>query len=262
MSRRLSIPTADTRLDCTDSAGETPPILFLNGAFATQNDWKPVLRLLDGRYRTVTFDARARGRTGMSTDYSFAGALDDVGRVIEATGLHRPVLVGWSYGASLAVRYAAQHQDNVAALLLIDGAYPITQFDEAARADVQRQFRRLGPIMRVMAALGRSARMAPMEAANVVIEMDEVNGQLGRDFDALTCAIEYIVGTGTHAGASDVDMRTMRAAATDVTTRHDNVSVFATVPCNHVQILAKAANTIAAAIDDFAGRIPASQWSR
>ena len=57
-------------------------------------------------------------------------------------------------------------------------------------------------------------------------------------------------------------MRTMRATATDVTTKQDNVSVFATVPCNHVQILAKAANTIAAAIDDFAGRIPASRWTR
>jgi pimeloyl-ACP methyl ester carboxylesterase len=55
-------------------------------------------------YRTVAFDARARGKLGKSADYSFAGALEDVGHVIQATGLHRPLLVGWSYGATLADR--------------------------------------------------------------------------------------------------------------------------------------------------------------
>jgi hypothetical protein len=54
-------------------------------------------------------------------------------------------------------------------------------------------------------------------------------------------------------------MRTMRAAVTDVTTRHGNVCAFATFPCNYVQILAKAANTVVAAIDDVAGRMPVSQ---
>jgi pimeloyl-ACP methyl ester carboxylesterase len=259
MSRQCSILTADTRLACTDSPGGAPPILFLNGAFATQKDWKPVLRLLGGRHHTVTFDARARGRSGTSPDYSFAGALDDIGRVVEATGLDRPVVAGWSYGASLAVRYAARHPEGVAGVLLIDGAYPITLFDEARKADARRQFRKLGPIMRVLAALGRSARMSPMDAADVIIELDEVNGRLGRDFDALTCPVEYIVGTGAHMGASETNMRTMRATATAVTAEHDNVSVFATVPCNHVQILTRAADTVVAAIDDLARRTGASE---
>jgi pimeloyl-ACP methyl ester carboxylesterase len=31
--------------------------------------------------------------------------------VIEATGIERPVLVAWSHGATIAVRYAAEHPD-------------------------------------------------------------------------------------------------------------------------------------------------------
>lgn len=79
MAGQLTIPAGDTRLAVTDSDGGAPPVLFINGAFATQRHWKPVLRRLGGRYRTVTFDARARGRSGQSADYSVASAaIDDL----------------------------------------------------------------------------------------------------------------------------------------------------------------------------------------
>ena len=109
MTRHFAVPSADSRLDCNDSENAGRPILFLNGAFATQHDWKPVLRRLGDRYRSVTFDERARGKSSKSEDYSFAGCLADGAAVIAATGLHKPLLVGWSHGASVAVRYAAKH---------------------------------------------------------------------------------------------------------------------------------------------------------
>jgi pimeloyl-ACP methyl ester carboxylesterase len=44
----------------------------------------------------------------------------------------------------MAVRYAAEHPEQVAGLVLIDGAYPIVMFDEAGKDAVRKQFRRLG----------------------------------------------------------------------------------------------------------------------
>lgn len=199
MSRQLTIPTADTQLYTVDTPGGTPPLLFLNGGFGSLQNWDRVLQRLAGKYRAVRFDARARGKSGTSADYSVRGALDDVSRVIEATGIHRPILVGWSYGATIAVRYAAQHPERVAGLVLIDGAYPIAMFDEAGKQKVRTQFRRLGWIMRILAALGRSARMSPAEAADVVNGMDAVNGALGPDFAAVECPTVYVVGTGAHS---------------------------------------------------------------
>jgi hypothetical protein len=67
--------------------------------------------------------------------------------------------------------------------------------------------------MRVLAALGRWARMSPAESAAVVIEMDAVNGELGPDFAALECPAMFVVGTGAHTGATEHEMRTVRAAA-------------------------------------------------
>ena len=63
------------------------------------------------------------------------------------------------------------------------------------------------------AVFGRSARMSPAESADVVIEMDAVNGELGPDFAALECPTVFVVGTGGHSGATEDEMRTVRAAA-------------------------------------------------
>lgn len=133
MSRQLMIPVADTRLHAVDAPGGAPALLFLSGGFGTVQNWKRVIRRLGGKYRTVRFDARARGKSGRSADYSVRAAVDDVGRVIDATGVERPILVGWSLGATIAVRYAARHPERVGGLVLVDGAYPIAMFDEAGK---------------------------------------------------------------------------------------------------------------------------------
>jgi pimeloyl-ACP methyl ester carboxylesterase len=133
MSRKLMIPTADTQLYAVDTPGGTPALLFLSGGFGTVQNWNHVIRRLAGKYRTVRFDARARGKSGRSADYSVQAAVDDIGRVIYATGIERPILVGWFHGATIAVRYAAQHPVRVRGLVLIDGAYPIAMFDEAGK---------------------------------------------------------------------------------------------------------------------------------
>jgi pimeloyl-ACP methyl ester carboxylesterase len=64
MSPPLMIPAADTQLYAVDAPGGTPALLFLSGAFGTVQNWSRVIRRLEGNYRTVRFDARARGKSG------------------------------------------------------------------------------------------------------------------------------------------------------------------------------------------------------
>ena len=254
MPEDLTIPVADTRLHAVETPGAEPAALLLSGGFGTVQNWNRVVRRLDGKYRTVRFDARARGRSGTSADYSVQAAVDDVGRVMDAFGIERPILIGWSQGATLAVRYGDQHPERVGGLVLIDGAYPITMFDEAGRVRVRAQFRRLGWMMRIMAAFGRSARMSAAESADVVIEMDAVNGELGPEFAKLRCPTVFVVGTGAHSGATEDEMRTVRAAVADAVEGNKFVSVFATVPHKHTQILSKDPDTVVAAIEHVVDR--------
>jgi pimeloyl-ACP methyl ester carboxylesterase len=249
MARELMIPTADTRLHAVDTPGGEPPVLFLGGGFGTARDWDRVIQRLAGSRRAIRFDARARGKSETSADYSASAAVDDVGSVIAATGLERPVIVGWSYGATIAVRYAAEHTADVRGLVLIDGAYPIAVFDDAGKEKVRAQFRRLGWIMRIMAWFGRSARMSPAESANVVIEMDAVNGGLEPAFASLQCPTVFVMGSGGHSGATAEEMRRVRAAVSKAEASNRLVTVFASVPFKHTQILSRAPDTVAAAIE-------------
>jgi pimeloyl-ACP methyl ester carboxylesterase len=249
----LTVPAADTTLHVEDTPGGSPALVLINGAFGTLRNWDNVAARLGGKYRVIRFDARGRGKSGTSADYSLQAAVDDIGRVIAATGVTRPVLAGWSHGATAAVRYAAQHPGQVAGLVLIDGGYPLASFDEAGKQKVRAQFRRLGPLMRIAAVFGRGARMSSAQAADLVIEMDAVNGNLGADFKALDCPAVFVRGSGGHPGASAEEMRTLRDSVAAAEAASERVSVFATAPCNHVQLLSKCADVVTSAIEDVTG---------
>ena len=59
----------------------------------------------------------------------------------------------------------------------------------------------------------------------------------------------FVVGTGAHSGATEEEMRTVRAAVSDAEASNERVSVFATTPHKHTQILSKAPDTVVAAIE-------------
>ena len=63
MSRAFKVATREASIDCTETGVLGCPVLFLNGAFGTRHDWRRVVKLLDTRYRIITFDARGRGRS-------------------------------------------------------------------------------------------------------------------------------------------------------------------------------------------------------
>lgn len=252
MTRHLKVPVADTVLDCNDTEGDGQPVLLLNGGFATQRYWKGVLPLLTGRYRVVTFDGRARGKSRTSSDYSFAGGLDDVTAVLDATGLKRPILVGWSYGAAIAVQYAVQHPDKVPGVVCIDGAFPLAPIDDALRDRIRKQFRSYAIPMKILAALGLGTRMSPAQAAEANIELLELLSGFAAVFAQTQCPVTFINATGKHLGAKEEEVREMRANLDAVVASNPNVTVFATVPSSHTRIVAKHPDTIAAAVDAVA----------
>ncbi|MFC5180171.1 alpha/beta hydrolase [Actinomadura harenae] len=252
MAGKYRIPAGDTRLHARHTPGPDPTLVLVNGGFTTRRYWKPVLTLLDGAHATVTFDARGRGRSGTSSDYSLATAVDDLGRVIQATGATRPVLVGWSYGASVAVRYALAHADSIRGVVLVDGAFPITMFDDAARERVRARFTEGGLALRLSALLGNGLRMAPAEAAEVSIELDASNGDL--DYASLRVPASFVMASGPHAGSSVEDAARRRAAVTLALDANDLVNVHGTSEADHVGVLTADPGLIIGAARDVIAR--------
>ena len=250
----LRAPVADTVLDCNDSGGSGRSVIFLNGAFGSQRDWKRVLSRLGDDYRSITYDERARGKSDKSADYSFEGCLDDLSAVIAATGVQRPLLVGWSYGAAIAARFAAAHPSDDAGLLLLDGAYPVSELTESDKEKARRTFRKMGPLLPVLAIFGKAARMSADQAANGNIELHNVLAaeKIAPAYDSIGCPIHFVCATKRSMGGTEEQIRKMRASVDSLVAKHRNISVFKTLPCSHLEILSKNPDIVVEGIHELA----------
>jgi non-heme chloroperoxidase len=91
-----------------------PEILFIHGFSQSHLSW---IRQVDGdlakEFRIVTYDLRGHGNSDKPLDaarYRDSKAWgDEVQAVIDAAGLKRPVLVGWSYAGRVISDYLATH---------------------------------------------------------------------------------------------------------------------------------------------------------
>jgi len=125
------VPVDDTALAVTDTRGAGRAVLYLNGSYADQSHWRRVIAELGSDYRHVTYDERARGKSKRSADYSFEACLRDVDAVIEARAVDRPILVGWSYGAMVAVHWASRHPGRTLGVVSTAGLTGRDENDQA-----------------------------------------------------------------------------------------------------------------------------------
>ena len=103
-----------------DSAA--PPVVFLHSLAGTASQWREQLAHLRPYRRAVGLELRGHGRSEAPAngDYTIPSVAADVAAAAAALGLARFVLVGHSYGATVALAYAGAHEAQVAGLLLVD----------------------------------------------------------------------------------------------------------------------------------------------
>lgn len=101
-----------------------PGVLLIHGYRQSYLSWyRQFGAPLAGRCHLVAFDLRGHGNSGQPWQpeaYDNAQVwAGDVARVMAATGLRRPLLVGWSFGANVAMDYLRVHGQQGAAGLMI-----------------------------------------------------------------------------------------------------------------------------------------------
>jgi pimeloyl-ACP methyl ester carboxylesterase len=97
-----------------------PAVVLIHGLPGTLHDFDRVVRRLPDR-RTIALD---RPGFGHSTGgyHRFERQLALLRELLAELDVERPVLVGHSYGGTLALAYAARHPDDVRGLVLVDAA--------------------------------------------------------------------------------------------------------------------------------------------
>lgn len=248
------VPVDDTALAVTDTGGSGRPVLYVNGHFATQGYWRRVVADLGTGWRHITYDERARGRKSKrSAEYSFAAWLRDVDAVLAARRADRPILVGWSYGAVVAARWASRHPDRTVGAVLVDGAYPYDWLDEAMEQRIRKLYRRMSWFLPLLRPTGLTARMTARQMADSNIELGRLSSEreLGPVLDSITVPVRYVVASGTSFGSREDEQERIRTSLDAVTTRNPNIQV-RKVASSHGAILRRDFLAIAQAVRQVA----------
>jgi pimeloyl-ACP methyl ester carboxylesterase len=104
------------------SAG--PDLLLLHGLASTSHIFDLVAPLLAARSRVIALDQRGHGESGKpSSGYGFDRVTTDAVAVMDALGLTRPVVLGHSWGANVALELAVQHPRRLTGAVMLDGGF-------------------------------------------------------------------------------------------------------------------------------------------
>ncbi|WP_280391290.1 alpha/beta fold hydrolase [Nocardia brasiliensis] len=249
------VPVGDTALAVTDTGGPGIPVLYVNGHVATQKYWRHVIADLGPGWRHITYDMRARGKSGTSADYSFETNVADVDAVLAARGVERALVIGWSYGAFVAAHWAGRNPDRAVGAVLVEGAQPHDWIDEIDIEGMRKLWRRLGWLMPLMRAMGLGARMSAEQMADSNIEAGEIARErvLGPVLDDITVPTRYVNASGSSFGSKGDSQERIRAGLDKVVERNPNITIHAKVPSNHGNILRKDYRTVAEAVRAVAG---------
>jgi non-heme chloroperoxidase len=197
-----------------------PAILLIHGAGFSSAFWAPQLASDLGKtHHMVAFDLRAHGGSAKPWDpAAYAGSkpwADDVAAVIKATGITKPLIIGWSFGGYVAMDYIREFgQSSVSGLMLVsstggfaDRLHPFTPgYAEAAQArnslDLATRIRGEEFFVRLFSAAPLSASVAQSWLAQALAVPVYARLAMGatrldnKDLDvSLTVPTEFILGS-------------------------------------------------------------------
>src|SRR5574341_641693 len=187
------VPTSRGKILVDDGGRGGVPVIFLHGSGGDHSIWASQLDHLRQTRRAVSLDLPGFGKSDppRGGDYSPPALGEDVGRVADALGMSRFVIVAHDFAATLAVAYAARHPLRVSGILFVDGFGGLLDPTPAVRAAEANAFApaqykdtirlRFGPLLegalgatreRVLAALDAAPREPMLGAAMAELSVD------------------------------------------------------------------------------------------
>ncbi len=102
------------------------PIVCVHGLTANAFYFQLLADSLSQHHRVIAYDLRGRGDSDKpESGYSVPVHAEDLARLIDVLGLERPIVIGHSLGAMIALYFAAHYPDKIRQLVLIDAGLPL-----------------------------------------------------------------------------------------------------------------------------------------
>ena len=120
-----SVEVNGLRLSVREWPGTGPPMLLVHGLASSSHIWDLVApRLQHAGHHVIAYDQRGHGLSSKpSSGYGFDRVSRDAADLIQALDLARPVVVGHSWGANVALELAVRRPRLVSGLVFIDGGF-------------------------------------------------------------------------------------------------------------------------------------------
>lgn len=145
------------RLHLQDAGSGTPTVILESGDFGNSLDWTSIQSEVAKFTRVVSYDGAGCGWSDPSPkDRTSKQRAKELNMLLEQAGIPGPyVLVGHSAGAFIIRLFTHEHPDQVAGMVLLDGAHEaaydqMPESQKKADADLAR----LVKIVRILAPLG------------------------------------------------------------------------------------------------------------
>lgn len=115
--------------------GSGPDVAMVHGITGNMAVWHlRIVPALWDDFRILTYDLRGHGHSDMpKSGYSPDDMATDLLELLDALEIERPAVVGHSYGADIALYFAARHPERVREVIAIEPALPA--LEEARRRD-------------------------------------------------------------------------------------------------------------------------------
>ena len=107
--------------------GTGKDILLIHGTPGSIEDWQPLLDTLSKNYRVTAFDRLGHGfSTARNYNYTIKENVELTNQIIDKLSLDHILIVGHSYGGSIAAHIATTHHPKIDSYIII--ASPLYQF--------------------------------------------------------------------------------------------------------------------------------------
>jgi pimeloyl-ACP methyl ester carboxylesterase len=108
------------------AVGDGPDLVLIHGITGNLAVWHlQMVPLLFDHFRVMTYDLRGHGYSEMPmTGYDADTMADDLLQLLDALEIERPMIVGHSYGADIALYFAHLYSERVSRVVAIEGALP------------------------------------------------------------------------------------------------------------------------------------------
>jgi len=99
--------------------GEGIPVLFLHGWMMSRRVWS-FQEPLSVLFRVITMELRGHGDS-LESEFSYDNCINDISELLAHLDIEHVVIVGWSMGAQIAIRFSSVTSSKVAGMILVGG---------------------------------------------------------------------------------------------------------------------------------------------